>query len=86
MSIPPNLHSFSSKTIIHMSLPPPKMLIQKTKNNHQGDSNKRPIKQSIYSILVKLNLVKQIVFGNNVTLKTLSFRKLIPGDIKIYDQ
>ena len=34
VSPPLKLHSFSSKTIIHRSLPPPKILGQKAKNNH----------------------------------------------------
>ena len=43
VSLPLKLDSFPSKIIICRSLPPPKILEQKSKSNHLGDSNELPI-------------------------------------------
>ena len=47
LSAPLKLHSFSSKIIISRSPPPPKILWQKGKSIHYGDSNEPPINNCV---------------------------------------
>ena len=64
VSPPLNPHSYNDKRMIHRSPPPPKILGQKAKSNHQGDSNEPPnieITEKDYKTLNKIKRLQNII-------------------------